>query len=201
MLGQDQLARTRFPVGHLTKAGVRAEAARRGLRTAAKPDSQEVCFITATGGRRTFLGDRIPLHPGVVVDRAGRRVGSVDAVELVTVGQRKGLGLPGGGPARYALDVDVAARVVTVGEAHELLVDGVVLDEPAWVSAPPEPGAAVLAQCSAHGDPRAARWDGSVVWWEQPQRTVARGQSIVLYDLSDDEVLGGGVAGPAVSRP
>ncbi len=200
MLGQDQLARIRFPVGHLTKAAVRAEAARRGLRTAAKPDSQEVCFITSTGGRRAFLGSRIPLHPGVVVDRAGRRLGAVDAVELVTVGQRKGLGLPGGGPARYAVDVDIAGRVVTVGEAADLLVDGVTLDSASWVAAPPPPGTAVLAQCSAHGEPRPATWDGRVVWWDRPHRTVAPGQSVVLYDPTGDEVLGGGPAGPAVRR-
>ena len=64
MLNQDQLARTLFPVGHLRKEEVRAEAARRGLRTAAKPDSQDVCFIRRDEGRQRFLGDRIPLHPG-----------------------------------------------------------------------------------------------------------------------------------------
>ena len=67
-----------------------------GLRVADKPDSQEVCFVTATGGgRRTFLGDRIGLRPGRLVDLDGAEVGHVDAVELVTVGQRKGLGLAG----------------------------------------------------------------------------------------------------------
>lgn len=92
MLGQDALARTLFPVGTMTKAEVRDHAARLGLRTAAKPDSQDVCFISRTGGRETFLGDRIPLSPATVVDLEGREVGSVDAVQLVTVGQRRGLG-------------------------------------------------------------------------------------------------------------
>ena len=96
MLDQATLARTRFPVGHLTKAEVRAHAARLGLATADKPDSQDVCFITATGGRTAFLEPRLETHPGTVVDRAGEPVGHVRAVELVTIGQRHGLGLPGG---------------------------------------------------------------------------------------------------------
>ena len=108
MLGQDQLARTMFPVGDLQKSEVRALASRIDLRTADKPDSQDVCFIMSTsGGRTTFLGDRIPFHRASVVDTAGDRLGEVEAVELVTVGQRKGLGLPGGGPKRYVVDVDV----------------------------------------------------------------------------------------------
>ncbi len=78
MLGQDQLARTVFPVGELTKAEVRAEADRRGLRTAAKPDSQDVCFIHSDEGRAGFLGDRVPLHPGRLVDdRTGEELGTV----------------------------------------------------------------------------------------------------------------------------
>src|SRR5262245_22136756 len=84
MLDQRALARTLFPVGHFDKATVRAMAADLGLRTAAKPDSQDVCFITSAGGRRDFLGRRMPFHPADVVDTAGRRLGRVDAIELVT---------------------------------------------------------------------------------------------------------------------
>ncbi|MEO7428055.1 MAG: asparagine synthase-related protein, partial [Acidimicrobiales bacterium] len=80
MLDQGVLSRVSFPVGHLTKTDVRAVAARLGLATADKPDSQDVCFITSTGGRTTFLGDRIPLRPGRVIDIAGVEVGSVEAV-------------------------------------------------------------------------------------------------------------------------
>src|SRR3989442_778792 len=70
VLGQDQLARTLLPVGHLTKTDVRARASELGLRTAAKPDSQEVCFISSGGGRAAFLAERLPLHAGRVVDAA-----------------------------------------------------------------------------------------------------------------------------------
>jgi tRNA-uridine 2-sulfurtransferase len=199
MLGQDALARTRLPVGHLTKAEVRERAGVLGLRTAAKPDSQDVCFITATGGREAFLGERIPLHPGRVVDVDGRRVGEVAAVELVTIGQRKRLGLAGGGDRRFVVDVDIESATVTVGSPDHLLVDEQVVDGCTWVG---EPAAGeVLVQCSAHGEPRPARvvplGDGAVtVVWARPERAVAAGQSVVLYDPTDRWVLGGGVARP-----
>src|SRR3546814_2680042 len=75
----------------MTKDEVRAHAVRLGLRTASKPDSQDVCFITSVEGRRGFLRDRITYTPGRVVDTDGVEVGRVDAVELVTIGQRRGL--------------------------------------------------------------------------------------------------------------
>jgi tRNA-specific 2-thiouridylase len=204
VLTAGQLARVRFPVGEMTKDEVRAEAARLGLRTAAKPDSQDVCFITARspgggGGRRAFLGDRIPLTPGRVVDRDGREVGVVDALELVTVGQRKGLALAGGGEPRYVLGVDTHTATVTVGPAEDLLDDGVVLTGTTWsAGVPPAAGAAAVAQCSAHGRPRpavvGAGGPGGLVHlrWHEPQRRVAPGQSVVLYE--GDTVLGGGTA-------
>jgi tRNA-specific 2-thiouridylase len=189
MLGPDQLRRIRFPVGEMTKDQVRDHAARLGLATADKPDSQDVCFITATGGRETFLGSRIELRPGTVVDRSGHQVGRVPAVELVTLGQRKGLGLPGGGPVQYAVDVDVAAAVVTVGDESDLLTDRIELDELAWVD--DEVDGPLLAQCSAHGTPRPCRIDGSSVVLAEPARRVAAGQSVVIY--AGDRVVGAGV--------
>ncbi len=120
MLGQGDLARTVFPVGDFDKSEVRRLAAELGLRTADKPDSQDVCFITSTGGRAEFLRRRIAMTPARVVDTAGRPVGTVPAVELVTVGQRKGLGLPGGAPKRFVLEVDRATATVVVGDEDEL---------------------------------------------------------------------------------
>jgi tRNA-specific 2-thiouridylase len=195
MIDQAQLAQTRFPVGALTKAEVRAEATRLGLRTAAKADSQDVCFITSRG-RATFLGHRTALRPGRVVDTAGRPVGTVPAVELVTVGQRKGLGLPGGGPARYVVDVDAAGAVVTVGDRDDLLVAAQAVRACTWVD---QPGAGdVLVQCSAHGAPAPAVVEvddhGARVTWREPQRRVAPGQSVVFYDATDTYVLGGATA-------
>ena len=96
MLGQPQLSRVLLPVGDLDKSEVRARASALGLRTASKPDSQDVCFITKADGRRAFLSDRMPLRPGRVIDTRGAHVADVDAIELVTVGQRRGLGAIGG---------------------------------------------------------------------------------------------------------
>jgi tRNA-specific 2-thiouridylase len=198
MLTPAELARTWLPVGALTKDRVRAIAAELGLRTAAKPDSQDVCFVPAAGdGRRSFLGRRIPLHPAEVVDTAGRRVGEVPAVELVTVGQRRGLGLPGGGEPRYVVDVDVAAARVVVGPAAELVRPQLEVTATTWTDGPVH--GEVLVQVSAHGRAHPAVVepdgdDGLVVRWHEPQRRVAPGQSVVLYDPTDTWVLGGGLA-------
>ncbi|MGB7878838.1 MAG: tRNA 2-thiouridine(34) synthase MnmA [Ilumatobacteraceae bacterium] len=196
MLDQEQLARTMFPVGGLQKSDVRALAASIDLRTADKPDSQDVCFITSTGGRTSFLGERIPFRSGTVVDTDGAALGQVESVELVTVGQRKGLGLPGGGPKRYVVDVDTTAAVVTVGGDADLLRSGLDVDGVTWVDEPVE--ATVLVQCSAHGRPLPARIAASAggsirVEWTEPQRRIAPGQSVVFYDLTDTMVLGGGI--------
>ena len=197
MLDQAALARTVFPVGRFAdKADVRAVAAALGLRTAAKPDSQDVCFITSTGGRREFLGRRVPFHPATVVDRAGATVGRIDAVELVTIGQRKGLGLPGGGPKRFVVEIDRERATVVVGGDDELRRDRLAVRSVTWVNRPV--AGEVLVQCSAHGPACPATValsaDGLDVEWHEPQRRVAPGQSVVLYDLTDTFVLGGGVA-------
>jgi tRNA-uridine 2-sulfurtransferase len=199
VLGQAELSRTLLPVGAMTKAKVRTEAEALGLRTARKPDSQDVCFITSSRGRRGFLGGRIDLRPGRVVDEAGRDAGSVDAVELVTVGQRRGLGLPGGGAPRYVVNVDLSAAIVRVGPEDDLLSDQVTLERVVWSADPPGagPGSSIVAQCSAHGPPRPGRVepignDGAVVRFDRRQRRVACGQSVVLYE--GNEVIGGGIA-------
>jgi tRNA-specific 2-thiouridylase len=189
VLGQAELARCLFPVGVLTKAEVRARAAAMSLPTADKPDSQDVCFVTTAGGREALLSSRIPLHAGRVVDVAGVEVGRVDAVELVTVGQRRGLGT-GGGARRYAVRVDTAAATVTVGDAGDLLADSVELGALSWVDRPVT--GPVEVQASAHGEPVRATFDGTAVRFDAAQRRVAPGQSVVMY--RGDEVLGGGIA-------
>ena len=196
MLDQGQLARTLLPVGDLTKAEVRAHAARLGLRTATKPDSQEVCFIPSprNGGREAFLRQRMELWPGRVVDTAGNDLGAVDAVELVTVGQRRGLGIAhtGDGMRRFAIDVDTATATVIVGTEADLHVESTTLTGMTWTHTPV--AGDVLAQTSAHGTPMRATFDlvANVVTWHTPHRRVAPGQSVVLY--RGDDVVGGGVA-------
>lgn len=197
MLGQEQLARTLFPVGHLTKEEVRKQAIDLGLRTATKPDSQDVCFITSEGGREQFLSERLPFTPGTVVDTDGQTVGSVTAVELVTVGQRKGLGLAGGGVPRYVVDVDLAKAQVVVGPAEGLLANGLKLRDLCWVNPAQKEALGdsteVLAQCSAHGEVVKATFHSATgeLHFNSPSKRIAPGQSVVLY--SDDEVIAGGI--------
>lgn len=189
VLTQQQLGRVLFPLGAMTKTEVRARARALGLRTADKAESQEVCFVTASGGREALLSSRLALTPAKVVERDGSVVGTVDAVELVTIGQRRGLGI-GGGRRRYALDVDRAGGTVVVGDRDDLLADAVVLGRLSWVDEAVTGD--VQAQSSAHGAAVAATFDGRGVVFVEPQRRVAPGQSVVLYD--GEYVLGGGIA-------
>lgn len=197
MLDQERLGRTLLPIGAMAKTEVRARAAELGLRTASKPDSQDVCFITKTQGRGSFLDGRIPLTPGTVVDLDGTPVGSVTAVELVTLGQRRGLGLPGGTAPRYVVDIDRATATVTVGRDADRLVAAQAVTGLGWAAGPV--AGPVAVQTSAHGtvapatvavdpaDPTVA-----VVRWADPHRRVAAGQSVVFYE--GDEVAGGALA-------
>ena len=206
MLDQAALAGTLFPVGTLAKSEVRRLAAQAGLRIAAKPDSQDVCFIAGEPGqaRRAFLADRLALRPAVVVDQTGSVVGRADGVQLVTIGQRRGLGLGGGAAARYVLDIDHGRDTVTVGPREALLVPTLDLRQfaPAGFAADGDPSAAVpagpvLVQCSAHGPVRPATIEGRTLVWDQPQVRVAPGQSVVFYDpAAPDEVLGGALVAP-----
>lgn len=198
MLPQRELARTLFPIGDLTKAEVRVRATDMGLRTADKPDSQDVCFITHDGGRTAFLGSRIAFRPATVVDAVdGTTLGSVESVEMVTLGQRRGIGLPGGGPKRYVVDIDHATSTVKVGGEAMLLCGSMVVNQMTWAHQPIDGD--VLVQSSAHGVTQPAEvrlvGDGALVQWTQPQRRVSPGQSVVLYDATDTYVLGGGIAG------
>lgn len=198
MLTQRDLARTLFPIGTMTKADVRSRATALGLRTAAKPDSQDVCFITHAGGREAFLGSRIPFRRAQVIEAAdGAPVGVVESLELVTLGQRRGLGLPGGGPKQYVVGIDHATATVTVGSDDLLFTERMRVHDMVWAASPVS--GEVRVQCSAHGATAVAtigNADGGVeVCWHTPQRRVAPGQSVVFYDPADEYVLGGGIAG------
>jgi hypothetical protein len=146
--------------------------------------------------REQFLGARIPFRSATVIDTEGSVLGEVASVELVTIGQRRGLGLPGGGPKQYVLDVDTATRTVVVGADADLLDHELHVGGLEWAGAPL---AEVLVQCSAHGATRpatvVASSDGTTVLrWHEPQRRVAPGQTVVLYDSADALVLAGGIA-------
>jgi len=196
MLGQEQLSRLVMPVGGMTKAQVRAKAASLGLRTASKPDSQDVCFIPKGGGRGQFLSGRIRLDSGRAFDLEGQELGELDQLQLLTVGQRKGLGHLGtrgeakAAPERlYVLDVDLSSARVTLGPAKALLTTSVAVGEPSWVAGPPSPGEALEVQTSAHGSPVPGSWAEGLVTTQVPIRRVAPGQAVVLY--RNDAVVGG----------
>ncbi|HEX6286612.1 MAG TPA: tRNA 2-thiouridine(34) synthase MnmA, partial [Acidimicrobiia bacterium] len=152
MLTQSQLARTRFPVGELTKREVRRVAAGMGMRTAHKPESMDICFV---GHRdyRGFLRDAAPdaFRPGPVVDSHGTQVGVHDGIADFTVGQRRGLGVAVGEP-RFVIRIEGEGATVVIGSRDQLAVDGVALDQITWTDGDFRQGA-VMAQYRAHGDP------------------------------------------------
>ena len=196
-LGADALARLLLPVGDLTKDEVRAEAHRLGLRTWDKPDSQDVCFLEARGGRERFLGARLALTSARVVDDASEEdLGEVAAAQLMTVGQRRGVTPGRDGERRYVKRVDLGARRVHVGRLTDVLVERVALDAESvsFARAPLADGSAVVAQFSAHGRPVAATLRTAPRWrldLDEPSRPVAPGQTVVLYRHHEPEIVDG----------
>jgi tRNA-specific 2-thiouridylase len=197
VLTADQLSRAMFPLGDSTKEQVRAEAARRGLAVADKPDSHDICFI-ADGDTQGFLRSRLGSAPGPIVDHGGQVVGSHQGTYGFTIGQRRGLRIdspaPDGRP-RYVLDIEPVSGTVRVGPAELLDVDEIVAVRPVWSGPTPsaEPIGAEV-QLRAHGETFTARcWleDGSLrIRLATPARGVAKGQAAVLYD--GDTVIGSG---------
>jgi tRNA-specific 2-thiouridylase len=179
-----------LPVGELTKAEVREHAARLGLRTATKPESMDVCFITR-GSRERFVADRAGTRAGVVVDTTGAVLGTHDGVAAFTIGQRRGFGVAAG-ERRYVTDLDARTATVVLGRREDLLRDAVELRDLRFVHEPPGSDRALDAQVRAHGSPVTAFLDGTLVRFADPQPRVAPGQVVALYN--GDELLGGGIA-------
>lgn len=198
VIGQEQLAHCVFPLGDTVKADVRAEAKARGLRTAQKPDSHDICFIP-DGDTAAFLVKRLGDRPGSIVDvTTGKEVGRHHGTFTVTIGQRRGLDLriPGeDGRPRYVVDVDAATDTVVVGPAEQLDVVALRASDVIWTGpAMAREWKQVHAQVRAHHQPVAARArfvDGELqVELHEPIRGLATGQSVVLYDGS--RALGSG---------
>ena len=196
-LTQAQLAAARFPVGDLTKEEVRAHARRLGLATADKPESQEICFVPE-GDYRAFLREREPaaFRPGPIVDVEGRRLGCHGGLANFTVGQRKGLGLASG-RALYVLALDARTDTVVVGPDEALRRRTLRAQGANFIALePPTEPLPVEARIRHNHAPapatvRALPGGGAEVVFDEPQRAITPGQSVVFY--RDDLVVGGGV--------
>lgn len=201
-LTQEQMSRSSFPLGELTKEEVRRIARAASLPVAEKPESQEICFVPS-GNYVRFIsaylgeaGDSLPDSAGEIVTTNGEVVGRHQGVHHFTVGQRKGLGISAGRPF-YVVQLDRQSKRVIVGDDSELRKESLTVRAVNWVSIPGlekpvpatvkirhrhEPAAAVLEPLDSAARVR--------VCFEVPQRAVTPGQAAVFY--SDDRVLGGG---------
>lgn len=199
VLTAEQLERAVFPLGDtVSKDAVRAEAAARGLVTAAKPDSYDICFIP-DGDTRGWLHERLPREPGAIIDESGEVVGRHDGAVGYTVGQRRGLNLgvpsPDGRP-RFVLEVRPAVNQLVVGPRERLQIGELAGSRFGWCGDAPdgiEGGLEAEVQVRAHGDPVPAiatllagessggRGGELVVRPLAPLDGVAPGQSAVLY--------------------
>jgi tRNA-specific 2-thiouridylase len=198
MLGQEELAHCRFPVGDMPKSETRSIAARLGLRTATKPDSQEICFVR-NGDLGAYLSDRVGAanRPGDIIDASGRILGRHAGIARYTVGQRKGLGISLGEPV-FVTSIDAARDRIVVGDRSELSVSSLTLEEASFVGSPPVDPIDVMVQYRAHGESVAGSLvptgHGWAIDFAVPVEAVAPGQSAAFYGAADsDELLGGGI--------
>ncbi|OMC03177.1 tRNA 2-thiouridine(34) synthase MnmA [Mycobacterium sp. NS-7484] len=198
VLTAEQLAHAIFPIGDTPKPQIRAEAAERGLAVAKKPDSHDICFIPS-GDTQAFLGARIGVRRGSVIDNEGTVLAEHDGVHGFTIGQRKGLGIAGPGAdgrPRYVTGIDAETGTVRVGSVEDLEIRELTGDKPVFTSGTPLAGPVECqVQVRAHGgitDAVAELRDGRlVVSLRTPLRGVAPGQTMVLYrpDADGDEVI------------
>ena len=201
-LGQQQLAATLFPVGEIEKSQVREMARQANLPTHAKKDSTGICFIGERDFRQ-FLTQYIPARPGEMRSPDGRLIGEHQGVMYYTLGQRNGLGIGGrqhaGGEPWYVVGKDVAHNVLYVaqgGENEWLQSKRLLAEAPTWVA-----GAAPAAEFRCTAKTRYRQHDQACVVsmhhdrlevkFDEPQRAVTPGQSVVFY--AGEECLGGAV--------
>jgi tRNA-specific 2-thiouridylase len=201
-LTQEQLSRTLFPLGELQKPAVREMAADAGLALAAKPDSQEICFIPG-GSYSQFLkayldeqGRELPDSSGeLVAAGTGETLGHHDGIHSFTVGQRKGLGLSSPDPL-YVLKIHPDSHRVEVGPDTDLYSRTLRASRLNWVSvAEPSEPIRVSIKIRHRHEPapatlRVIDHDTIEAIFDEPQRAITPGQSAVFYQ--DDEVAGGG---------
>jgi tRNA-specific 2-thiouridylase len=187
VLNQGQLRHSLFPLGGSLKSDVRAEAERRGLAVADKPDSHDICFI-ADGNTAGFLDGRLGTRPGIIADESGATIDQHEGTHHYTVGQRKGLHIgtpaPDGRP-RYVLDISPVTNTITVGPRESLLVREISGIRPTWTDRPVTGPWRGQVQVRAHGEPVTAEFacagDRVVARLDAPIAGVAAGQALVAY--------------------
>ncbi len=192
---REQLQILRFPLGDMEKSQTRALAQELGLSVAAKPDSQDICFVPE--GRYADIVERLKpgaAEPGEIVDLSGRVLGTHPGIIHFTVGQRKGLGLSGNDEAIFVIGLDAPAKRVIVGPREALCVRNIMLSGVNWL-APFEGDCRVKVRSTRA--PVAARvtpLEGGAANVELPsgEEGVAPGQACVFYAEGSSRVLGGG---------
>src|SRR2546421_3191437 len=200
-LSEEQLSRSDFPLGELSKEEVRALALRVNLPVAEKPESMELCFVP-TGNYVQFIqaysqerGISMPNAEGEIVNETGELIGRHHGVQNFTIGQRKGLGFAAGKPL-YVLSIDPQKNRVVVGEDHVLRKTVCEVDGVNWISCEkPRASIRAFAKIRHKHEPAAASIEplhacSARVSFDTPQRAITPGQAVVFY--AGDIVLGGG---------
>lgn len=202
-LRQDDLEHLLFPLGELTKAESRQIAESRGLLTAHKPDSQELCFVPKND-YQGYLREHRPeaARDGEIVDTAGNVVGRHQGIAFYTVGQRRGLQAAGNEP-RYVVSLDPDRNIVRVGSREEAESYRAVIQDVCYVSGEiPQQPLRGAAKVRYNMEPEPAQWlprgcDGAALEFDAPQWAISPGQVAVLY-RGDALVAGGRLATPFV---
>ena len=192
-LTQEQLSCVYFPLGALTKDAVRAIAEEQGFITAKKRDSQDVCFIP-DGDYKAFMERYTQkIYPaGDYLDQNGKVLGKHAGAVGYTIGQRKGLGIALGAPA-YVCSKNMAANTVTLGTNEDLFSRELVADNWNWIAVDGirEPMRVLARVRYRHTEQPATVYPDGRVVFDEPQRAITTGQTVVLYD--EDTVIAGGI--------
>lgn len=192
-LTQDQLARTIFPLGEMTKDEVRAKARALGLAVAEKKESQEICFIEDDDYAR-FIREKVPeaVKPGPILDSTGHKVGDHEGIAFYTIGQRKGIGAHR--EPRYVIGLDREKNAVIIGTKTETFGTALIAEEVVYISGetPNQIAAKIRYNAKAAKATISDLGSGRVkVGFAEPQLAITPGQSVVFYQ--GEEVLGGGI--------
>jgi tRNA-uridine 2-sulfurtransferase len=190
-LTQDQLSHTLFPVGDIKKTETRKIAAKLGLKTAKKKESQGICFVV--GERVTdYLRGKVEVKHGDIVDMTGKKVADHDGVIYYTVGQRKRIG-GGYKDPMYVIKVDAAENRVIIGTEKDLYQKELRYIAPTWIKKePPKLPHACSAKIRYNmDDAKCVIEKSGQVKFKEPQRAITPGQSVVFYE--NNVVLGGAI--------